>query len=148
MLYFIFTIYGDWGDYFDIKLSDGERLPREGLLCDLIQREIDLADRVLKGRFIHFIHTSPLARNFFLEQNFRKLWKDIIKNNGDAGLHCHEDYYYQDRSRMRKAISEGIRIFEKAGLNPECYRSGFLGFSAPMVRILEENKIYIIIILI
>lgn len=138
MLYFIFTIDGDWLEYFE----ETDRLPKEGVLLDLIQREIDLADKVLKGRFIHFIHTSPLVREFFLERNFRKLWKDIAKNQGDTGLHCHEDYYYQDASRMKKAISEEVNLFKKAGLNPKCYRSGFLGFSKHMVRILEENRIH------
>ena len=147
MLYFIFTIDGDWGDYFEVKLTDKERLPKKDLLLDLIQHEIDLADRVLKGRFIHFIHTSPRVRDFFLEKDFRKLWKDIVKNDGDTGLHCHEDdpyraYYHQDSSRMKKVITERCSTFRKAGLSIECYRSGFLGFSTPMVRILEENKIY------
>ncbi|MBU1147579.1 MAG: hypothetical protein KKD11_04435 [Candidatus Omnitrophica bacterium] len=142
MLYFVFTIDGDWKEYFELKLKDEERLPKEGVLLDLVQREIDLADKVLKGRFIHFIHTSPLARDFFLEKNFRKLWKDVLKNNGDAGLHCHEDYYYQDASRMKKTISAGVSLFKKSGLDVKCYRGGFLGFSKDMVRILEGNKIH------
>lgn len=147
MLYFVFTIDGDWKEYFDIKLKDEDRLPKEGDLLDLIQREIDLADKVLKGRFIHFIHTSPRARDFFLEKDFRKLWKDVVRNKGDAGLHCHEDdpyrsYYYQDASRMRNVISERTKAFRKSGLDVQCYRSGFLGFSDEMIRILEENEIY------
>ena len=148
MLYFTFTIDGDWAEYFEPDLKDEERIPKEGALLDSIQREIDVADKNLNGRFIHFVHTSPRVRDFFLEKNFRKLWKDILKNNGDTGLHCHEDdpyrkYYYQDTSKMRKVISERAKAFRKAGLDVRCYRSGFLGFSDEMVSILEENRIYL-----
>ncbi|MDP8229769.1 MAG: hypothetical protein P9L93_01540 [Candidatus Gorgyraea atricola] len=147
MLYFIYTIDGDWGEYFEVKLSDRERLPKEGVLLDLVQREVDLANRVLQGRFIHFVHTSPLCRDFFLEKSFRKLWKELVRFGGDTGLHCHEDdsykdYYYHDGSRMEKVISERAQAFRKAGLDTRCYRSGFLGFSNKIVRILEQNEIY------
>jgi len=147
MLYFIFTIDGDWGSYFDIKLEDSERFPKINILQDLIQHEIDMADRILRGRFIHFIHTSPRVRDFFLEKDFRMLWKDIMKNKGDVGLHCHEDdpyreYYYHDGSRMRNIISERCKTFKKVGCCVRCYRSGFLGFSVDMVRILEDNGLF------
>ena len=146
MLYFVYTIDGDWEEYFDIKLPEEERFPKEGVLQNAIQREIDLVDKLLKGRFIHFVHTSPMVRDFFLERPFRRLWRDIVKNGGQAGLHCHEDdpykdYYYHDISRMKNVISERVSIFHKAGLAVECYRGGFLGFSAETVRILEENGI-------
>lgn len=44
---------------------------------------------------------------------------------------------------MRRVISERAKAFRKAGLDVKCYRSGFLGFSDEMVRILEENRIYL-----
>lgn len=147
MLYFIFTIDGDWKEYFDTELPETERLPKKEFLEELIRREIEVVNGNLKGRFIHFIHTSPRARNFFLEESFLKLWKLIIKNGGDVGLHCHEDdpykdYYYQDSSRMRRVITERVNTFRKHGLDIECYRGGFLGFSDETVRILEENNIH------
>jgi len=147
MLYFIFTIDGDWNEYFDTKLSKTERVPKGNLLKDLVKREIESAKKIINGRFVHFIHTSFLARDFFIEKEFLLLWKEIVKNGGDVGLHCHEDdpykeYYYKDISRMRKVISERTRAFRKAGLEIKCYRSGFLGFSSGMVKILEENKIF------
>lgn len=147
MLYFVFTVDGDWKEYFDIKLQDAGRFPKADVLLTLIQREIELAAHILNGRFVHFIHTSSRCRDFFLEGPFRRLWKDILKYGGDTGLHCHEDdpyrdYYYQDSSRMRSVISERVKTFRKAGLDIKSYRSGFLGFSDEMVRILEENRIY------
>ncbi len=147
MLYFIFTIDGDWEEYFYIKLSEKDRSPKKEVLQDLIKHEIELAKGVLSGRFIHFIHTSPNARDFFLEESFLTLWKELVKNGGDVGLHCHEDdpykeYYYKDALRMRKVISERVKAFKKAGLNLKSYRSGFLGFSNEMVKILEESRIY------
>ncbi|MFC1666472.1 hypothetical protein ACFL0P_01180 [Candidatus Omnitrophota bacterium] len=147
MLHFVFTIDGDWGEYFDISLSEEERAPKKETLQDLIRSEIKLTGQTLEGRFIHFIHTSPRARDFFLESHFLKLWKEILKNDGDVGLHCHEDdpyrhYYCQDTSRMKRVISEQVKIFRNAGLSLNCYRGGFLGFSSEMVRILEANDIY------
>ncbi|MFC1508122.1 hypothetical protein ACFL60_00360 [Candidatus Omnitrophota bacterium] len=70
-----------------------------------------------------------------------------MKNKGDVGLHCHEDdpykaYYHQDEHYMRKVISERYTTFNKSGLDIRCYRSGFLGFSKSMVRILEENTLF------
>jgi hypothetical protein len=87
------------------------------------------------------------VRDFFIEKDFRKLWKDLAGNNGDVGLHCHEDdpykeYYYQDESRMRRVIRERSVSFRKSGLDIKCYRSGFLGFSRDMVRILEDNGLF------
>ncbi len=147
MLYFVFTIDGNWKEYFDAKLSDHKRFPKEKVLLDLVQREIDTADKILKGRFVHFVHTSPRVRDFFLEKGFRKLWKELVKNNGDTGLHCHEDdpykrYYYHDASMMEHVISKEAENFRKAGLDIRSYRSGFLGFSDAMVKILEDNEIF------
>ncbi|MFC1623944.1 hypothetical protein ACFL28_01305 [Candidatus Omnitrophota bacterium] len=146
MLYFIFTIDGDWGEYFDINLPEAKRAPKRDVLLDLVQREIEVAARNINGHFIHFIHTSSRARDFFLKGLFLGLWDQIVKNGGDTGLHCHEDdpyrdYYYQDSSRMREVISERARSFRKIGLDVRCYRSGFLGFSDEIVKILEENGI-------
>ncbi len=147
MLYLIFTIDGDWEGYFDIKLSGKDLLPHSEFMETLIHREMEMTARIINGRFIHFIHTSPLARDFFLKKDFLRLWKGILKNGGDIGLHCHEDepykhYYCQDTSRMRAVISERVKAFKKAGLDPRCYRGGFLGFSSHTVKILEENGIY------
>ena len=146
MLYFVYTVDGDWAEYFDINLSEEERVPKPDFLQDLIQREIKVAKRNLNGRFIHFIHTSSRARDFFLERSFLRLWKEILKNGGDIGLHCHEDdpyknYYCQDSSRMKNVIFERVSAFKKAGLAVKCYRGGFLGFSDETPRILEENGI-------
>ena len=147
MLYFIFTIDGDWLEYFNIELSDQERAPKKEVLEGLIRREIEVVHQMLDGRFVHFIHTSPMARDFFLEPTFLKLWGEIIKNDGDIGLHCHEDepykdYYYHYTSHMREVISERASVFRKIGLDVKCYRGGFLGFSRDTVSILEENGIY------
>jgi len=147
MLYFIFTIDGDWEEYFDVNLSEGDRVPKIDSLQSLILKEIEVAERNLNGRFIHFIHTSPRVRDFFLKERFLELWDRIVKNGGDVGLHCHEDdpykdYYCQDTRRMKEVISREVCRFREAGLSIKAYRGGFLGFSHETVRILEENRIY------
>lgn len=144
MLYFIFTVDGDWKQYFDVNLSEDRRLPHPDTLLDLIQCEIDLAQHSLDGKFIHFIHTSPRVRTFFLEEPFMSLWKKIISNKGDIGLHCHEEdpykeYYFQDTAKMDRIIGECLSYLREDGLDVIAYRGGFLAFCAELIPILERN---------
>jgi len=147
MLYFIFTVDGDWKEYFDVNLPEEERLPNVGVMQGLIEQEIEVATRNLDGRFIHFIHTSPRARKFFLNEPFMKFWRQIIENGGDIGIHPHEDephkaYYFQDSSRMKEVISGQVSALRKQGLNVYAYRGGYLAFSSNLIPILEENGLY------
>ena len=147
MLYLIFTVDGDWDEYFNRNLSEEDRAPKVDVLTTLIKREIKIAEKILGGRFIHFAHTSSRARDFFIKEPFLELWKKLVRNGGDIGLHCHEDdpyraYYYQDASRMRSVITERAEAFRQAGLAVKSYRSGFLGFSNKITEILEKNDIY------
>jgi len=147
MLYLIFTIDGDWKEYFDVDLLEDKRLPNVGVMQGLIEQEIEVARRNLKGRFIHFVHTSPRARKFFLDKPFMKFWRQIIENGGDIGIHPHEDdphkaYYFQDSSRMKKVISGQVGALRKQGLNVCAYRGGYLAFSSNLIPILEENGLY------
>jgi len=147
MLYLIFTIDGDWKEYFDVDLLEDKRLPNAGVMQGLIEQEIEVARRNLKGRFIHFVHTSPRARKFFLDKPFMKFWRQIIENGGDIGIHPHEDdphkaYYFQDSSRMKKVISGQVGALRKQGLNVCAYRGGYLAFSSNLIPILEENGLY------
>ncbi|HUW23526.1 MAG TPA: hypothetical protein VMW39_05800 [bacterium] len=144
MLYLIFTIDGDWKEYFDVDLLEDKRLPNVGVMQGLIEQEIEVARRNLKGRFIHFVHTSPRARKFFLDKPFMKFWRQIIENGGDIGIHPHEDdphkaYYFQDSSRMKKVISGQVGALRKQGLNVCAYRGGYLAFSSNLIPILEKN---------
>lgn len=147
MLYLIFTIDGDWKEYFDVNLLEDKRLPNVGVMQGLIEQEIEVATGNLDGRFIHFIHTSPRARNFFLDKPFMKFWRQIIENGGDIGIHPHEDdphkaYYFQDSSRMKDVISGQVGALRKQGLNVCAYRGGYLAFSSNLIPILEENSLY------
>ncbi|UCC95946.1 MAG: hypothetical protein JSW40_04150 [Candidatus Omnitrophota bacterium] len=146
MVYFIFTVDGDWKEYFNIHLSEKKRLPQLQTVQTLIEQEIKVAQRLLEGKFLHFIHTSSRARTFFIQKSFLALWKYIIQNSGDIGLHCHEDdphkaYYIQDIARMRKVISEQVNILRSYGLNIQAYRGGNLAFCKGLIPILEENGI-------
>ncbi|MFB0527700.1 MAG: hypothetical protein ACETVT_02340 [bacterium] len=147
MLYLIFTIDGDWKEYFDVNLSEEKRLPDVGVLQRLIKQEIEVATGNLEGRFIHFVHTSPRARKFFLNEPFIKFWRQIIENGGDIGIHPHEDdpykaYYFQDISRMKDTISGQVSALRKQGLDVCAYRGGYLAFSSDLIPILEENGLY------
>jgi len=147
MLYLIFTVDGDWKEYFDINLPEDKRVPRVEVMQGLIEQEIKMAVRNLNGKFIHFIHTSERARTFFLEEPFISYWKQIIDNGGDIGIHCHEDdpykaYYSQDISRMMKVISEQVSALRRHKLDVCAYRGGYLAFSSDLIPILEENGLY------
>ena len=144
MLYLLFTVDGDWKEYFNVNLSEEERLPKKEILQSLIEREIEVANRVLDGKFLHFIHTSPRARTFFLDELFLGMWKRIVEAGGDIGVHCHEDdpykeYYCTDTARMREVISQQTNTLRKNDLAVEAYRGGYLAFCPELIPVLAEN---------
>ena len=147
-MYFVFTIDGDWDEYFNVKLSDQERQPGPEQLLSLISQEIDLAARLTSGKFIHFVHTSPLVKDAFLQPGFISLWKKIEAAGGEVGIHCHEEdlyqtWYYDDQQRMEKTISYEVAELTKQGLSPRSYRGGFMTFSPKVIPILEENGLFL-----
>jgi hypothetical protein len=148
MLYFVFTIDGDWKEYFRSDLSPEEREPDKKKMLALIGQEIEFVSSLLDGKFIHFIHTSPLARDFFLQPEFISSWKEIEKKGGNVGIHCHEDefpddYYFNDQARMEMAIANICDGLTDKGLKVKSYRGGYMTFSEKIIPILEENEIFI-----
>ena len=146
MLYFVFTVDGDWKKYYFSKLSPEERAPNLKELLHLVDTEMDIAQKYLKGKLVHFIHTSPRARDFFLKLEFISRWKKIEDLGGNIGVHCHEDdpgkaYYYDDPKRMEKSISSFTNSLKNEGLSPLAYRSGYMAFNSKMTSILEANRI-------
>jgi len=144
MLYLVFTVDGDWKEYFNINLPEEERLPKKEFIQSLIEYEIEVADSLLDGKLLHFIHTSPRARDFFLKEPFLGLWKRIVEGGGDIGVHCHEDdpykeYYFRDIERMKEVISQQVGVLNQNGLSPRSYRGGWLTFSNEFIPVLEEN---------
>ena len=110
--------------------------------------EIKLASKILNGRFLHFVHTSPRARDFFLQPEFITQWKEIELKGGDVGIHCHEDdprhaYYYEDQEKMGKGIGFLVKGLREKGLGPIAYRGGYLAFSPKIIPILEKNGIFL-----
>lgn len=147
-LYFVFTIDGDWDEYFNTKLSDEQRKPQQDQLLALIKQEIDLAANFLNGKFIHFVHTSPLVKNSFLQPEFISLWKETEAGGGEVGIHCHEEdlyqtWHYDNQERMEKTIGFEVDELNKNGLSPRSYRGGFMTFSPKIIPILEENGIFL-----
>jgi hypothetical protein len=148
MLYFVFTVDGDWEEYYDPKLSEEERAPNLEKLLSFIDKEISAVLRIIDGKFIHFVHTSPRARDFFLASEFIARWKKIEEHNGSIGIHCHEDdprkaYYFDDKERMEKAIGYFTTGLRQAGISPLAYRGGYMAFSPGTIPLLEKNKIYL-----
>ncbi|UCD15795.1 MAG: hypothetical protein JSV34_01740 [Candidatus Omnitrophota bacterium] len=146
MLYYVFTVDGDWHQYFDVSLPEEERIPNEECMREFIEAEVTLGQRLLAGKFIHFIHASPRAREFFLKEPFIEFWHKIINNAGDIGIHCHEDdpsrnYYFRDIERMRKVILEQVNRLKEAGLPASAYRGGYLTFCKELIPVLEEANI-------
>jgi len=147
-LYFVFTVDGDWEAYYDPKLSEEKRKPRVKQMLSYIKKEISIASNLLSGKFIHFIHSSPRARDFFLKQPFVSLFLKIEGSNGSIGLHCHEDdphkaYYYNDEKRMDVCIRQFTQALRKAGLDPISYRGGYLAFCSKLIPLLEKNGLFL-----
>ena len=148
MLYFVFTVDGDWEEYYNPKLSEEERAPNLKKLLNFIDKEITTVLRIIDGKFIHFVHTSPRARDFFLGPEFISRWKKIEEHHGSIGIHCHEDdprkaYYFDDQERMEKAIGYFTNGLRDKGLFPLAYRGGYMAFSPKTILLLEKNEIFL-----
>ena len=61
-LYYVFTIDGDWDEYFWTKIPIEERYPHKETLLKLINYQIDVSS-VIDGKFLHFVHTSPTSND-------------------------------------------------------------------------------------
>ena len=148
MLYFVFTIDGDWARYFDFSLTNEERKPEKMWLHTLINKEVEIANRYVKGKFVHFLHASPLVREFFLSPDFVSVWKLVEKNGGSIGVHVHEDapddaFFVNDSGRMMGAITAHTENLRECGLHPIAYRGGYLAFNKELIPMLEENKLFL-----
>lgn len=142
-LNYVFTIDGDWDEYFFTSLPDEERKPVKEKLLSLIGEELALT-AAAGGKFIHFVHTSPLARDFFLQPEFLALWKKAEASGGEVGVHCHEEelykaWHYDDPERMAPAITNMAEGLKKAGLTPRSYRGGYMTFSPRLIPLLESH---------
>ena len=142
-LYFVFTIDGDWDEYFYHKLSRVERKPDKKTLLKLVKHEIKVASSI-NNKILHFIHTSPVARDFFLQPKFISLWKKMESGGGSVGVHYHADHLSnKDNLNNQGKIEESITFLTEelleAGLSPISYRGGYLHFSQKKIPILEEN---------
>ena len=104
-LYFIFTIDGDWNKYFYPKLSEAERRPDKKAFLALVGHETRVASSV-NGKFLHFIHSSPIVPDFFLQPEFITIWKNIETNGGGVGVHCHNEHLYHDCDHSGEEIEK------------------------------------------
>ncbi|MFC1482692.1 hypothetical protein ACFL56_00360 [Candidatus Margulisiibacteriota bacterium] len=147
MLYFVFTVDGDWRDYFWISKPTTQRRPKKKYMLELFDRQFSTLNRNLDMKFIHFIHTSPFARSFFYKEPFLTLWQEITHLGADVGIHCHEEipyrkYYFNDTRRMNRVISQHVKLLRKNDIPVSAYRGGFLAFSSDFIPILKRNKLF------
>jgi len=146
-LNFVFTIDGDWDEYFSTNLPDEKRVPELKQILKLIDREIELG-RVIDGKLVHFVHTSPVVRDFFLRPELIEKWQEIEKNGGHVGVHCHEEelykaWYYTDPAKMQGPITSLSNGLRKAGLTINSYRGGFMTFDHKLIPLLEQNQLFL-----
>jgi hypothetical protein len=142
-LNFVFTIDGDWDEYFYTKLSEERRRPALDRVLSLIRAEEEMAEAV-GGKFVHFAHTSPLVRDFFLRPELIAAWKRLEASGAEVGVHCHEEelytaWHYADPARMGPVIAGLARGLREAGLSPVAYRGGFMAFGPAVIPLLEAN---------
>lgn len=144
-LNFVLTFDGDWDSYFTTSLSNEKRVPDTGELVLLLKRELAAA-RTVGGKCVHFVHTSPLVRDFFLRPEFLQIWRDLEAAGGEAGVHCHEEdlytaWHYDNEARMDAAITALARGLRSAGLTVRAYRGGFMAFGPKLIPLLEKNNL-------
>ena len=144
-LYFIFTVDGDWAEYFFDELPKRERQPDKKYLLGLIKREIKIA-RSINGKILHFVHTSPVMREYFLQPDFVVLWRKIEKNGGSIGVHCHEEELFShgrlnEQEKLEQSIRSVTYPLRDKGLHLISYRGGYLTFCKSIIPILEKNGI-------
>lgn len=146
-LYFIFTVDGDWDEYFSTELSKQERRPDKKNLLSLIKREIKIA-RSVGGKILHFVHTSPVTRKYFLQPDFVALWKKIEEGGGSVGVHCHEEGLFShgrlnDPVMMEQSVCSLTEPLRDKGLTLISYRGGYLTFCKNVIPILERNGLFL-----
>ena len=146
-LYFIFTVDGDWDEYFSTELSKQKRKPNKKKLLNLIRHEIKIA-RSIGGKILHFIHTSSVAKEYFFQPDFIALWKNIEVAGGSLGVHCHEeDLFSHGRLENPDMLEQSVRSLteplRKEGITLISYRGGYLTFSKNVIPILEKNKLFL-----
>ncbi|NQT75551.1 MAG: hypothetical protein HQ566_03405 [Candidatus Omnitrophica bacterium] len=145
-LYFIFTVDGDWDEYFSTELSKAKRRPDKKNLLRLIKHEIKIA-RSVGGKLLHFVHTSPVDRQYFLQPDFIALWKEIQDIGGSIGVHCHEEDLFSngrldDLAMMEQSIRSLTEPLRNEGLSLISYRGGYLAFCKSIIPVLERNGIF------
>jgi hypothetical protein len=92
------------------------------------------------------VHTSPVARQYFLQPEFITLWKKIEKGGGSIGVHCHEEDLFSrgaldDPGKLERSIHSVTTPLRDKGLNIISYRGGYLAFCKSAIPILEKNGI-------
>ncbi len=142
-LYLIFTVDGDWDGYFSTELSRRERRPNKRNLLSLIKREMKAA-RSVDGKILHFVHTSPFIRKYFLQPDFVALWKMIEEGGGSVGVHCHEEDLFShgrldDPVMMERSVRSVTQPLRDKGLTLISHRGGYLAFCKSVIPILENN---------
>lgn len=145
-LYFIFTIDGDWDEYF-LETPKKERKPHKKGLEYLIRKEISAA-RAADGKFLHFVHTSPVARAYFSEAPFISLWKEIESGGGSVGVHCHEEGLFKggsltDEAKLDQSVRSVTEPLRAEGINLISYRGGYMTFCEKAIPVLEKNGLKI-----
>ncbi len=142
-LNFILTIDGDWDEYFYTRLTEEQRRPVLSRILALLRAELEIT-AATGGKFVHFVHTSPLVRDFFLRPELIAVWKRIEAEGGEVGVHCHEEelyeaWHYADIARMAPAIEGMAGGLKEAGLSPLAYRGGFMTFCPAIIPLLEKH---------
>lgn len=137
MLRFLLTVDGDWQGY------HAGQPPDPGLFAACVREEIAFAQQHCGGRFVHLIHTSPLARLTMLQPPLAELWQ-TLPATAALGLHPHEElpgggHGYGDAAHMARVISECVAAARARGLSLPVFRGGFLAYRAFYTPLLEEH---------
>jgi len=121
-------------------------LPQKEKFIQYLKNEIRFCKENLNGKYIHFIHFSPLAGFYFLEKEFIPYYKEIESLGGNIGIHLHMDIPLKKYNLFQNNIDfikEVIGKIKDIGLKPIAHRGGYFSYDNIMTKTLEENGVFL-----
>lgn len=146
-VYFMVNVDTD-PDPEDTPRDDDKVLEKYRIMQDILRQHADA-----KG--IICVHTSPMYRERFFENQFMNFWRSWVDEGGELILHPEEDLYgtpetkqggsslYLDSDHMASVINQCADIMKKAGLPLKIYKGGYHGLTPEIIKIVKKAGIQI-----
>jgi hypothetical protein len=146
-VYFVVNVDTD-PDPEDTSRDDQAVLEKYGIMQDVLRQHAD-------SKGIICVHSSPMYRERFFENQFMSFWQTWVDEGGELILHLEEDLYgtpetkqrggslYSDVQHMETMIKKCTDIMKNAGLPLKIYKGGYHGLTPEIIGILKKVGIQI-----